>query len=426
MNEDLFFLGIKGIIRNSKGEVLQENNKQPGKRVLDDQVAFLIGDMLSDRSVRAGVLNGLKNNVAVKTGTTSDVKDFWTMGYSDYITAGVWVGNHDNKRMGYRESSLSIAPIFVSFMNNIHQQNNWQGKDFEKPKGLKQVTLDLDTGKLPTSGTGRKTTDLFPSYYNAGKVESKQQFVIDTVSGKLATDCTPPNTREQVSSNGIDAEIPSSDPMYASWLKPIRAWAAGRGKSAGGGGGASVNAAEKDDIHKCDDKKASIGSISATDIGGGRYRLTATVSQGTHALESVSFSVDGGQAGSTSPSGSGTFSIETNLGGGSHSVSVKVVDKAKYEVEGSSTVTVAGSGFSITGPNGNVAFGSQTLQWTSDPSASTYSVTWSCSGGPSGGNPSVATTSFATTNIPVNKTCTFSVKSNPGGTTKGGSFKTTY
>ncbi len=411
-------------VTNSKGEVLQENNKQPGKRVLDDQVAYLIGDMLSDRSVRAGVLNGLKNNVAVKTGTTSDVKDFWTMGYSDYITAGVWVGNHDNKRMGYRQSSLSIAPIFVSFMNDIHAQNGWEGKDFEKPKGLKQVTLDLDTGKIPTSGGGKKTTDLFPSYYTPGKVESKQQFVIDTVSGKLATDCTPANTREQVSSNGIDAEIPSSDPMYASWLKPIRAWAASRGRAAGGGGGASANASEKDDIHKCDDTKAAISSISATDIGGGRYRLTATVSQGTHALESVNFSVDGAQVGATNASGSGAFSIETNLTGGSHNVSVKVVDKAKYEVEGSSTVTVAGAsnGFDIIGPSGNVGGGNKTLKWTSEPSASNYLVSWNCSGGPSGST-STAGTSYSIGGVSGGKSCTFTITSSSG-TSKSGSFST--
>ncbi len=94
------------------------------KSVLDPGVAFLISDILSDNSARAPTF-GLRSplfipgyQVAVKTGTTDDKRDNWTLGYTPSYVVGVWVGNNDNSPMNrYLASGLTgAAPIWHDVM----------------------------------------------------------------------------------------------------------------------------------------------------------------------------------------------------------------------------------------------------------------------------------------------------------------------
>src|SRR5207253_155144 len=94
---------------------------------------------------------------------------------------------------------------------------NYPEEGFTRPAGIKEVTLDTNTGKLATDSSKTKRTDVFPSWYKAPTATASQTAKIDKVSGKLATACTPPLAVDTVTSNDMNAEIPPNDPSYGRW-----------------------------------------------------------------------------------------------------------------------------------------------------------------------------------------------------------------
>jgi len=274
-------------------------------------------------------------------------------------------------------SSLTISPIWVSLMNEIHSQKKWQSREFDKPDGLKRVTLDLETGKKPTTATRRRTTDIFASNYEAPKSGKSVTYTIDKISGKLATECTPASTREVVKGEGLDAEIPKSDPNYNSWATPIKAYAAKIHRAFGAG-----KPTEEDDVHKCSDSKPDIASISVAPSGGS-YRITASVSKGTHPLDNITFAVGGKSVGSSSITGSGTYSKTASMSPGPHTIRVIVKDKAGYETEGSITYNADSSSGIISNVTAQkVASNRVRVTWSSTfPSGTTYTICYSGPGG---------------------------------------------
>lgn len=115
----------KIIDKNNK--VLEETSYTPGKRVLSRETSFIIQQILSDDGARSmvfgkGSMLNIKGHpeVAVKTGTTNDLRDNWTMGYTtDYVVA-TWVGNNDNSKMNGIVSGVSgAAPIWNKVMTYI-------------------------------------------------------------------------------------------------------------------------------------------------------------------------------------------------------------------------------------------------------------------------------------------------------------------
>lgn len=118
--------------------------KQTSKKVLSPQGAFLISNILSDNAARAAIFGGSLNvrdaktgqtkTVAVKTGTTNDSRDAWTMGYTPKMAIGVWVGNNDNTAMA-NGGSIMAGPIFTRAMGSIMAGDNTK---FEQPLGVTQ------------------------------------------------------------------------------------------------------------------------------------------------------------------------------------------------------------------------------------------------------------------------------------------------
>jgi membrane peptidoglycan carboxypeptidase len=111
-------------ITDSKGFSIYENNKTPQK-VLSARSANLISSILSDNVARTPIFGANSPlyfpgyDVAVKTGTTSDYKDGWIIGYTPSIVAGVWGGNSNNKPMKKEPGSVVAGPIFHAFMDKI-------------------------------------------------------------------------------------------------------------------------------------------------------------------------------------------------------------------------------------------------------------------------------------------------------------------
>jgi 1A family penicillin-binding protein len=108
-------------IEDAKGNIIFENNKTP-ERVLEEDAAKLMNDVLSDNAARAPMFGWRSSlyfdnyQVAAKTGTSEDSRDGWTVGYSTSIATGVWIGNNDNTPMRMPAAELLAGPIFNSFM----------------------------------------------------------------------------------------------------------------------------------------------------------------------------------------------------------------------------------------------------------------------------------------------------------------------
>ena len=98
-----------------------------GSQVLDPRIAYLVTDILSDNAARTpamGSNSALRTDgiqTSVKTGTTNDVKDNWTVGYTRNVAVGVWVGNNDGQPMVNSSGLTGAAPIWNTVMSGIYQ-----------------------------------------------------------------------------------------------------------------------------------------------------------------------------------------------------------------------------------------------------------------------------------------------------------------
>jgi 1A family penicillin-binding protein len=153
-------------VEDSSGKVLEEYNpedgKRSGERVLSEQTSFLISHILSDNNARAGafgtssVLNVPGKTVSVKTGTTNNLRDNWTIGYTPTLLVATWVGNNDNSPMSYVASGVTGAsPIWQKIMRYALRDVKTAG--IEKPEGIEGASVCSDSGTLPSAETPCET-----------------------------------------------------------------------------------------------------------------------------------------------------------------------------------------------------------------------------------------------------------------------------
>lgn len=209
-------------IEDGEGKILEEYQDKPIK-VLDAQIARLISDILSDDEARAPIFGSHSNlyleerPVAVKTGTTQENRDGWTIGYTPSLVAGVWAGNNDNTPMPKGDGVYVAAPIWNEFMKRAYEikKENWPVENFTKPE---PITTDKDILN--------------------GKFANEIKVKIDKISGKLATEYTPPDLIEEIiyrdvhsilyyidKNNPQGEENGRKDSQFNNWEPPVIAWA---------------------------------------------------------------------------------------------------------------------------------------------------------------------------------------------------------
>ncbi len=205
-------------VEDNKGNILEEAGFNQ-TQAIPVQVARQINDILSDPSIRLSTITSsvenLHRQVATKTGTTNDFRDVWIEGYTPNIVVGAWAGKNDNTPMDKKVAGLIITPVWGAFMAEIN-------KDLEK-ETFKKPEPTLDDVKPVLRGIWK------------GGVSFKK----DTVSGKLATELTPPETIQEVitpnvhsilywldkdNPNGEAPKDPNSDSQFESWEFGVRKW----------------------------------------------------------------------------------------------------------------------------------------------------------------------------------------------------------
>lgn len=144
-------------VEDNDGKIMEEITPEIGKQVITPEQAFLIADMLSDNQARSEVfgLNSLLNianwDIAVKTGTTNDKRDNWTIGGNPHLVVGVWVGNNDNSPMLQVASGVSGAsPIWRKVL-----LAGLAGKpqvSFSQPEGIISASVDTISGMRAHDG----------------------------------------------------------------------------------------------------------------------------------------------------------------------------------------------------------------------------------------------------------------------------------
>jgi len=150
---------------NYKGKILEEKkceDKCTGEKVLDKRVSFLLTDILSNNQARTPAFGGnsllnIKNHpeVAVKTGTSNNLRDNLAVGFNQDYTVAAWVGNNDNTSMSRVASGVTGAtPIFNKVMTYLLE--NKETASWEIPEGLIKQSVCIITGSLPCRGCPSK------------------------------------------------------------------------------------------------------------------------------------------------------------------------------------------------------------------------------------------------------------------------------
>lgn len=217
-------------IQDSDGKTLFEYKEGSNvKKALDPQIAYEITDILADNDVRRNVFGDAlvvpNYRVAAKTGTTQEFRDGWTAGYTPNLATVVWVGNNDNSSMRSGSAGAVVAaPIFRSYMSNALPK--LPKDEFEKPKGIEEVTVEKFSNKLPTQYSQDLIKDIFASWQVPTKKDDVNVVVkVNKLNGQLATDSTPQELIEE----RVYRDIHSERPDYPNWEGPVRSWAAANG-----------------------------------------------------------------------------------------------------------------------------------------------------------------------------------------------------
>ncbi len=148
-------LAISKIV-DFQGNVVYQYQSPAGDQVISPEHAFLMSSILSDNSARAPVFgpNSIINlpfQVAVKTGTSNDSRDNWTLGYTPDLAVGVWVGNADFTPMENTTGITGAGPIWAQFMTYaINRLTDGNPAPFVRPVGIEEHTICTISGTQPS------------------------------------------------------------------------------------------------------------------------------------------------------------------------------------------------------------------------------------------------------------------------------------
>lgn len=197
-----------------------------GPAVISPEAAYLITDILSDPAARIpafgeGSVLELPFPAAVKTGTTTDWRDNWTLGYSTERIVGVWVGNADNTPMLDVSGIDGAGPIWHDLMLASHLSTP---PNFVRPDGIVEIPICAPSGLLPSPNCQRIRNERYIEGTEPSRVDD--QFVtltVDQATGLAAGNDTaaarrservywmlPPEYHDWMVSQGIPLPPPTN------------------------------------------------------------------------------------------------------------------------------------------------------------------------------------------------------------------------
>jgi 1A family penicillin-binding protein len=182
-------------VTGTDGNVIYQPPSPAAMQVLDERVAWLITDILSDDSARAigfGLNSALNIDrpAAAKTGTTTNFHDNWTIGYTPDVVVGVWVGNANYQPMRDVTGLTGAGPIWHQFMRTV--LSGRPKTPFPPSPGLVQVEVCALSGKLPSPACPYRRSEWFIPGTEPKEMDTLYREVsLDRETGKLAGPTTP-------------------------------------------------------------------------------------------------------------------------------------------------------------------------------------------------------------------------------------------
>ena len=305
-------------IKNSSGEVIEKWTDSAGERAVDNQVAYMIWDILHDAAARASLVFGSQSyafgfkvpgvETASKTGTTTTsnsnvTKDSLMISFSSAISTVVWNGNHDGS--GLRNSNNTIVRRVVNnYMEGVHKDvyavdGKWSPGDMPvRPAGLKTLTVN---GK----------TDIWPSWFNETKNSgvAKETLTFNRYNYTLASSCTPEEYK-------IGVEVTKvTDPMT---------------------GNDVYNVPEPYDREASDPCTYVPPSVSIAIVGN---QIVATIHRGSYDIAGHTLYINGVEKSGTSLGANGGTVGGYTLDGTESSVKLVISDAAGYMASDEKTLT---------------------------------------------------------------------------------------
>lgn len=214
-------------ITDAGNEVLFEYKQEDGRSVLDPQVAYEMNSILSDNNARSMIFGTNSplafqgRTVAAKTGTTSDFKDAWTVGYTPSLATAVWTGNSNAAKMkSGADGSVIAAPIFHSYM--VKALGDTPNEEFSRPEGIQDITVEKFSNKLPGPYSQETVTDIF-AVWQAPKDQDDIHKAVNVCKGTSLL--APENAPSELIETKVITDIRSEMPNNPNWEGPVRAWA---------------------------------------------------------------------------------------------------------------------------------------------------------------------------------------------------------
>ncbi|NCU41570.1 MAG: PBP1A family penicillin-binding protein [Candidatus Moranbacteria bacterium] len=214
-------------VKDASGNILEEFISSDGVRVIEEEYVTMLSHTLSTNEYRIatfGERSYLRFDdypVAVKTGTTNEYRDAWTMGYTPTLAVGVWVGNNDNRAMKLgADGSVIAAPIWRTFLQESMQNTNKENfpeynKDlFKREKDILDGKISIEKNVEVCEIPNKKDSYCLANDYCAGdhKKEKKNFSNAHTILYFI-------NTKDPL---GEKPENPKKDPQYEKWEKGVK------------------------------------------------------------------------------------------------------------------------------------------------------------------------------------------------------------
>lgn len=183
-------------VRDFQGNLVYTPAEPAKIRVLDERIAWLISDILSDNDARLlgfgpNSILRLDRPAAVKTGTTSNFHDNWTVGYTPDLVVGVWAGNTNYEPMRGVNGLTGAAPIWHAFMRTV--LSGRPPEEFTRPLGLEQADVCALSGLLPGEACPYRKREWFLAGTQPTQTDTYYKPVtLDSATGLLADANTLP------------------------------------------------------------------------------------------------------------------------------------------------------------------------------------------------------------------------------------------
>lgn len=200
-------------IENKYGQPIFTHTKK-SHRAISESGAYLISNILSDNGAKQRIFgnsltvygtDGREKKVAVKTGTTDEARDAWTIGYTPEITVGVWTGNNDNAPMQSGGSDMA-GPIWKAMMK---QMIGTRTPQFIQPGGVVKASVCTDVGTLTDVFLATNVPKQCSEKKEEVKEEPKKEEKKCQIAGKEALLATDPNCKEDM------CEVPGKEDLAA-------------------------------------------------------------------------------------------------------------------------------------------------------------------------------------------------------------------